>query len=109
KRLAGKILTFKDLYNLKGIRTSGGSRSCREMIDLAAESARSLRTLRIEVAGKRIHSSLTRGVIHTQHTPFNPRRDNYQHPQDSSAGTDAGLAASEWLGFSTESDTKASI
>ena len=45
KPLSGKRLGVKDIYNLKGVRTSGGNRAYRDLVDPAPESAAALQTL----------------------------------------------------------------
>jgi len=117
KPLSGKRLVVKDLYDLKGVRTSGGSRAYREMIDVAPETAPALQKLidlGAVVVGKTKTTQFALGERPTadyvdQIAPFNPRGDGYQHPQGSSAGTGAGVAAYDWLDFGTGSDTGGSV
>jgi Asp-tRNA(Asn)/Glu-tRNA(Gln) amidotransferase A subunit family amidase len=117
KPLSGKRLVVKDLYDLKGVRTSGGSRAYREMIDPSEESAPALQLLidmGAVVVGKTKTTQFALGERPTadyvdQLAPFNPRGDGYQHPQGSSCGTGAGLASYEWLDLGTGSDTGGSV
>lgn len=115
--LSGKRLAVKDIYDLKGVRTSGGNRAYREMTSPAESSAPSLQML-IEmgavVVGKTKTTQFALGERPTadyvdQLAPFNPRGDGYQHPQGSSCGTGAGIASYEWLDFGTGSDTGGSV
>lgn len=111
--LEGKRLIVKDIFNLKGIRTSAGSRSYFALDKIAAETAPSLQKL-IDLGAVVVAKSKTTqfalGEAPTvdyvdQLAPFNPRGDGYQNPQGSSSGTGAGLAAYPWLDFGTGSDT----
>ena len=115
--LSGKRLVVKDLYDLKGVRTSGGNRAYREMVSPADTSAPALQMLidmGAVVVGKTKTTQFALGERPTadyvdQLAPFNPRGDGYQHPQGSSCGTGAGVASYEWLDFGTGSDTGGSV
>lgn len=117
KPLSGKRLVVKDIYDLKGVRTSGGNRAYREMISPAESSAPALQKLidlGAVVVGKTKTTQFALGERPTadyvdQLAPFNPRGDNYQHPQGSSCGTGASLASYSWLDFGTGSDTGGSV
>lgn len=117
KPLSGKRLAVKDLYDLKGLRTSGGSRAYRAMTDPAENTALALQkliNLGAVVVGKTKTTQFALGERPTadyvdQLAPFNPRGDGYQHPQGSSCGTGAGVASYEWLDFGTGSDTGGSV
>lgn len=117
KPLRGKRLAVKDIYDLKGVRTSGGNRAYRDLVDPAEENAPSLQKLidmGAVVIGKTKTTQFALGERPTadyvdQLAPFNPRGDGYQHPQGSSAGTGAGLASYDWLDIATGSDTGGSV
>jgi len=117
KPLLGKRLGVKDIYDLKGVRTSGGNRAYRDLTDPAPASAPSLQKLidmGAVVIGKTKTTQFALGERPTadyvdQLAPFNPRGDGYQHPQGSSAGTGAGLASYEWMDIATGSDTGGSV
>jgi Asp-tRNA(Asn)/Glu-tRNA(Gln) amidotransferase A subunit family amidase len=117
KPLSGKRLVVKDIYDLKGVRTSGGNRAYRELMEPAKENALALQKLidlGAVVVGKTKTTQFALGERPTadyvdQLAPFNPRGDGYQHPQGSSSGTGAGIAAYEWLDFGTASDTGGSV
>jgi Asp-tRNA(Asn)/Glu-tRNA(Gln) amidotransferase A subunit family amidase len=115
--LSGKRLGVKDIYDLKGVRTSGGNRAYRDLTEPASESAQALQKLidmGAVVIGK---TKTTQFALEERPTadyvdqlaPFNPRDDGYQHPQGSSAGTGAGLASYEWMDIATGSDTGGSV
>lgn len=111
--LSGKRFGVKDLYDLKGVRTSGGSRAYRDLVNPTSDSAPALQKLidmGAVVIGKTKTTQFALGERPTadyvdQLAPFNPRGDGYQHPQGSSAGTGAGLASYEWLDIAMGSDT----
>ncbi|KAF2714250.1 amidase signature enzyme [Pleomassaria siparia CBS 279.74] len=115
--LSGKRLAVKDLYDVKGLRTSGGNRAYRAMTDPATDTAPALQKLidlGAVVVGKTKTTQFALGERPTadyvdQLAPFNPRGDGYQHPQVSSCGTGAGVASYEWLDFGTATDTGGSV
>jgi Asp-tRNA(Asn)/Glu-tRNA(Gln) amidotransferase A subunit family amidase len=115
--LSGKRLGVKDIYDLKGLRTSGGNRAYRDLTEPALESAQALQKLidmGAVVIGKTKTTQFALGERPTadyvdQLAPFNPRGDGYQHPQGSSAGTGAGLASYDWMDIATGSDTGGSV
>jgi Asp-tRNA(Asn)/Glu-tRNA(Gln) amidotransferase A subunit family amidase len=117
KPLSGKRLGVKDIYNLKGVRTSGGNRAYRDLVNPAPESAAALQKLidmGAVVIGKTKTTQFALGERPTadyvdQLAPFNPRGDGYQHPQGSSAGSGAGLASYDWMDIATASDTGGSV
>jgi Asp-tRNA(Asn)/Glu-tRNA(Gln) amidotransferase A subunit family amidase len=117
KPLSGKRLGVKDIYDLKGVRTSGGNRAYRDLVEPAPASALALQKLidlGAVVIGKTKTTQFALGEKPTadyvdQLAPFNPRGDGYQHPQGSSAGTGAGLASYEWMDIATGSDTGGSV
>jgi Asp-tRNA(Asn)/Glu-tRNA(Gln) amidotransferase A subunit family amidase len=115
--LSGKRLGVKDIYDLKGVRTSGGNRAYRDLTESALASAPALQKLidmGAVVIGKTKTTQFALGERPTadyvdQLAPFNPRGDGYQHPQGSSAGTGAGLASYDWMDIATGSDTGGSV
>lgn len=115
--LSGKRLGVKDIYDLKGVRTSGGNRAYRELVDPAVDSASALQkliNLGAVVIGKTRTTQFALGERPTadyvdQLAPFNPRGDGYQHPQGSSAGSGAGLGSYDWMDIATASDTGGSV
>ncbi|ETN42106.1 uncharacterized protein HMPREF1541_04045 [Cyphellophora europaea CBS 101466] len=115
--LEGKRLGVKDIFDIKGIRTSAGSRSYFALDKIASETAPSLQALvdlGAVLVGKTKTTQFALGEAPTvdyvdQLAPFNPRGDGYQNPQGSSSGTGAGVASYEWLDFGTGSDTGGSV
>lgn len=115
--LSGKRLGVKDIYDLKGVRTSGGNRAYRDLTEPASESAQALQKLidmGAVVIGKTKTTQFALGERPTadyvdQLAPFNPRGDGYQHSQGSSVGTGASLASYEWMDIATGSDTGGAV
>jgi hypothetical protein len=111
--LEGKRLGVKDIFDVKGIRTSAGSRSyfaLGKIADQTAPALQSLVDLGAVIVGKTKTTQFALGEAPTvdyvdQLAPFNPRGDGYQNPQGSSSGSGAGVAAYSWLDFGTASDT----
>lgn len=117
KPLAGVRLGIKDLYDLKGVRKSSGSRAWYKLYPPANESAVAVQNL-IDagaiVVGKMKTSQFANGETATAdwvdyHAPFNPRGDGYQDGSSSSTGPAAGVASYPWLDISLGSDTGGSI
>lgn len=117
KPLAGVRLGIKDLYDLKGVKKSSGSRAWYQLYPPANESAVAVQNL-IDagaiVVGKMKTSQFANGETATAdwvdyHAPFNPRGDGYQDGSSSSTGPAAGVASYPWLDISLGSDTGGSI
>lgn len=117
KPLAGVRIGVKDLYDLKGLKTSGGNRALYEMSDIKNETAFAVQRLidaGAVVVGKNKLSEFAYGGRHvTEHIdyllPVNPRGDGYNSPGDSSGGSSSAVASYEWLDASMGSDTGGSI
>ncbi|OAQ95804.1 hypothetical protein LLEC1_01694 [Akanthomyces lecanii] len=117
KPLSGIRLGVKDVFNLKGVRTGGGSRAYFALYPPAAETASSLQRLidmGAVVVGKLKTSQFAIGQVPTanyvdQLAPFNPRGDGYQSPSGSSCGPGAAIASYDWLDLALGTDTTGSI
>ncbi|KAF5003629.1 hypothetical protein FDECE_9835 [Fusarium decemcellulare] len=117
KPLAGVRIGVKDLYDLKGLKTSGGNRALYEMSNVKNETAFAVQKLidaGATVVGKNKLSEFAfAGAYVPEHIdyllPFNPRGDGYQSPGDSSGGSAAAAASYDWLDASMGSDTGGSI
>lgn len=104
--LAGDRIAVKDIFHLKGLKTSLCS---RDYLDLypeqaaTAEIVRSLVTLGANIVGKTHLSSFAMWEEPTQcvdfQDAFNPRGDGYQSPAGSSSGSGAAIASYEWVDF----------
>ena len=115
--LAGVRLAVKDLYDLKGMKTSGGSRALFEITNAANATATAVQKLinagAIVVGKNKLSQFAIAGQYHLDHIdyllPFNPRGDGYNSPGDSSGGSAAAVASYDWLDVSIGSDTGGSI
>ncbi|KAF2676087.1 glutamyl-tRNA amidotransferase [Lentithecium fluviatile CBS 122367] len=117
KPLAGIRIGIKDIYDIKGLRTSNGNRAWYWLYPPANATATPVQNL-IDagaiVVGKMITSQFANGESATAdwvsyHEAFNPRGDGYQDTSSSSSGGGAGAAAYEWLDITLGSDTGGSV
>ncbi|EZF11588.1 hypothetical protein H112_07393 [Trichophyton rubrum D6] len=117
KPLAGVRLGVKDIFDVKGLKTSNGNRAWYQLYPAANRTAIAVQNLvdaGAVVVGKMKTSQFANGETATAdwvdyHAPFNPRGDGYQDPGSSSAGCAAGEAAYPWLDIALGSDTGGSI
>lgn len=117
KPLAGVRVGIKDIYDIKGLRTSNGNRAWYWLYAPANNTATPVQNL-IDagaiIVGKMVTSQFANGETATAdwvdyHESFNPRGDGYQDTSSSSAGGGAGTAAYAWLDVSLGSDTGGSV
>ncbi|KAK2595476.1 hypothetical protein QQS21_006816 [Conoideocrella luteorostrata] len=117
KPLAGVRLGVKDIYDLRGMKTSNGNRAWYSFYKAANESATAVQNL-IDagaiVVGKLKTSQFANGETATAdwvdyHSPFNPRGDGYQDGSSSSTGPASAEASYPWLDITLGSDTGGSI
>lgn len=117
KPLAGVRVGIKDIYDIKGLRTSNGNRAWYWLYPPANNTATPVQNLidaGAVIVGKMITSQFANGETATAdwvdyHESFNPRGDGYQDTSSSSAGGGSGTAAYAWLDVSLGSDTGGSI
>ncbi|KAF2403866.1 amidase signature enzyme [Trichodelitschia bisporula] len=117
KPLAGVRLGVKDIYDLKGLKTSNGNRAWYHFYPEANGTAPPVQNLIDAGAipvGKMKTSQFANGESATAdwvdyHAPFNPRGDGYQQPSSSSSGPGAAAGAYEWLDIALGSDTGGSV
>ncbi|KAJ4371416.1 hypothetical protein N0V83_004633 [Neocucurbitaria cava] len=117
KPLAGVRIGVKDIYDLKGLRTSCGNRAYYWLYPPASNTATPVQNLidaGAVIIGKMLTSQFANGETATAdwvdyHEAFNPRGDGYQDTSSSSAGAGAGTASYPWLDVSLGSDTGGSI
>ncbi|KAI0886343.1 amidase signature domain-containing protein [Annulohypoxylon maeteangense] len=115
--LAGLRLAVKDLYDLRGLRTSGGNRALYEMSQSKNATALPVQKLidagAVVVGKNHLSEFAFAGIDVPEHVdyvlPFNPRGDGYSSPSDSSGGSGAAVASYDWLDVSMGSDTGGSI
>lgn len=117
KPLAGVRLGVKDIYDLRGQRTSDGNRAFYALYPPRTANANPVQRL-IDagaiVVGKMKTSQFANGELATAdwvdyHAPFNPRADGYQDGSSSSTGAGSGEGSYSWLDLSLGSDTGGSI
>ena len=117
KPLAGVRIGIKDIYDIKGLRTSNGNRAWYWLYPPASNTATPVQKL-IDagaiIVGKMITSQFANGETATAdwvdyHEAFNPRGDGYQDTSSSSSGAGAATAAYPWLDASLGSDTGGSV
>lgn len=102
KPLAGVRLGVKDIFDIKGLKTSNGNRAWYHLYSAAnttSVAAQNLIDAGAVVVGKMKTSQFANGETATAdwvdyHAPFNPRGDGYNDPSSSSAGPAAGIGAS---------------
>jgi Asp-tRNA(Asn)/Glu-tRNA(Gln) amidotransferase A subunit family amidase len=107
----------KDLYDLKGLRTSGGNRALFAMRDAKTATAPAIQRLinagAVIVGKNKLSEFAFAGPSIIDHVdylmPFNPRGDGYQSASDSSGGSAVAVASYAWLDASIGSDTGGSI
>ncbi|RMY48038.1 hypothetical protein D0865_08325 [Hortaea werneckii] len=117
KPLAGLRLGVKDIYHVKGIKTSGGNRAYFYLYEAQNATAPAVQRLTDQGAilvGKMGTVQFANGDSPTAdwvdlHCPFNPRADGYQDPSGSSTGPGAGIGAYDWLDIAVGSDTGGSM
>jgi hypothetical protein len=117
KPLAGVRIGIKDIYDIKGLRTSNGNRAWYWLYPPAENTAPPVQNLidaGAVIVGKMITSQFANGETATAdwvdyHEAFNPRGDGYQDTSSSSSGGGAGTAAYPWLDVSLGSDTGGSV
>ncbi|RMY03271.1 hypothetical protein D0868_07547 [Hortaea werneckii] len=117
KPLAGLRLGVKDIYHVKGIKTSGGNRAYFYLYEAQNATAPAVQRLVDQGAilvGKMGTVQFANGDSPTAdwvdlHCPFNPRADGYQDPSGSSTGPGAGIGAYDWLDIAVGSDTGGSM
>ncbi|BCR90953.1 uncharacterized protein ACHE_60839S [Aspergillus chevalieri] len=117
KPLAGVRIAVKDLYDLKGMKTSGGNRALFEISKPKNATAVAVQKLidagAIVVGKNKLSEFAFAGPYVTEHIdyllPFNPRGDGYNSPGDSSGGSGSAVASYGWLDASMGSDTGGSI
>ncbi|KAI1455469.1 amidase signature domain-containing protein [Annulohypoxylon moriforme] len=115
--LAGLRLAVKDLYDLRGLKTSGGNRALYEMRQFKNATALPVQKLidagAVVVGKNHLSEFAFAGIAVPEHVdyilPFNPRGDGYSSPSDSSGGSGAAVASYDWLDVSMGSDTGGSI
>ncbi|TAQ89905.1 hypothetical protein B7494_g1791 [Chlorociboria aeruginascens] len=110
--LSGMRITVKDMFQIKGFRTSLGSRAYLDLYPPASRTAPAIQKLigsGAIVLGLTQLCSMVGTTEPTQcidfQAPFNPRGDGYQSPSGGSNGQPSAIAAYEWLDIAIGSDS----
>ncbi|OHF02290.1 hypothetical protein CORC01_02283 [Colletotrichum orchidophilum] len=104
--LAGKRIGVKDIYDIKGLKTTLGSKAWTQMTSEANETAPSIQRI-IDLGGTVVGKQKTSQFASAAHAwewtdvyyPQNPRGDGYLSCSASSAGGACSIAAYDWLDF----------
>lgn len=113
---AGFRISIKDLYDMKGLQTAGGSRAWAEITTTAnvtAPAIQRLIDLGAHLVGKQKTAQFASGANpwdwYDVQYPFNPRGDEWLTCSASSAGAGCSMAAYDWLDHAIGSDTGSSV
>lgn len=114
--LAGARVAIKDLFDMKGLVTSGGSQAWATINPIANTTAPSIQRIIDQggiLVGKYKLAQFASGANpwdwQDEHYPFNPRGDGYLTCSASSSGGGCSVAAYEWLDYAIGSDTGSSM
>lgn len=110
--LAGLRIAVKDTQDVRGVKTTGSSRSYARLYGPQEKSATGVQRLLEHgaiVIGKLKSTQFGESEWATRdwvdyHAPWNPRADGYQTPSASSSGSGVAAAAYDWLDLSTGTD-----
>jgi hypothetical protein len=113
---AGFRISVKDLYDISGLQTAGGSRAWAEITPVANETAPAIQRLvdlGAHLVGKQKTAQFASGANpwewYDVQYPFNPRGDEWLACSASSAGAGCSMAAYDWLDHAIGSDTGSSV
>lgn len=113
---AGFRVGIKDLFDMKGLKTSGGSRAYERITKSANATAPSIQRivdLGGELVGKNKLAQFASGADpwewQDEHYPFNPRGDGWLTCSASSSGGACAVAAYDWLDYAIGTDTGSSM
>ncbi|PVI03451.1 amidase signature enzyme [Periconia macrospinosa] len=115
--LAGLRFAVKDIFHVKGLKTSGGSRAYYQVY---GPQNYTTQTVEKSLAGGAQLVGKTRTIAFALGAPnngaeidyldpWNPRGDGYQSTGGSSSGSGSAATAYEWLDFTIGSDTGGSV
>ncbi|KAF2748794.1 amidase signature enzyme [Sporormia fimetaria CBS 119925] len=115
--LAGLRFAVKDIFHVKGLKTSGGSRAYYQVYgpqNYTTETVEKTLTGGAQLVGKTrtiafALSAPANGKEIDYLDPWNPRGDGYQTTGGSSSGSGSAATAYDWLDFTIGSDTGGSV
>ncbi|KAI0181692.1 amidase family protein [Hypoxylon sp. FL1284] len=113
---AGYRVAIKDLFDMKGLFTSGGSQAWAKIVEAANETAPSIQRI-VDLGGvlvgkyklAQFASGANPWQWQDEHYPFNPRGDGWLTCSASSSGGGCSVAAYDWLDFAIGTDTGSSM
>ncbi|TID19091.1 amidase family protein [Venturia nashicola] len=116
RALAGERVAIKDLFDIKGLQTSGGSQAWATITPTANETAPSIQKI-VDLGGvlvgkyklAQFASGANPWDWQDEQYPFNPRGDGWLTCSASSSGGGCSIAAYDWLDFAIGSDTGSSM
>ncbi|KAK4201320.1 amidase signature domain-containing protein [Triangularia verruculosa] len=111
--LNGYRIAVKDIFEIKNVRISVGSRAYYELYDKAPKKTAACIKLLIAAGATIVGTTKLASFAATEEpvecidydAPWNPRADGYQSPAGSSSGSGAAMAAYGWLDITIGSDT----
>ncbi|KAK7752396.1 hypothetical protein SLS62_005734 [Diatrype stigma] len=114
--LAGLRVAIKDLFDMRGLVTSGGSQAWAEITEPANETAPCIQRI-VDLGGvlvgkyklAQFASGANPWDWQDELYPFNPRGDGWLTCSASSSGGGCAVAAYDWLDFAIGSDTGSSM
>ncbi|KAI3556541.1 hypothetical protein CABS01_03673 [Colletotrichum abscissum] len=114
--LSGTRIGVKDIYDVKGLKSTLGSKAWTQMTTKADATAPSIQRI-IDLGGTVVGKQKTSQFASAAHAwewtdvyyPQNPRGDGYLSCSASSAGGGCSIAAYDWLDFAIGSDTGQSM
>jgi Asp-tRNA(Asn)/Glu-tRNA(Gln) amidotransferase A subunit family amidase len=106
--LAGSRLSLKDIFDVRGVKTTLSSKAWAELYpepQVSAQYVDHLLDLGVVIVGKTKATQFSTAMewIDFQ-SPTNPRGDRYQEPSGSSTGAAASLAGYNWLDYAIGGD-----
>ncbi|KAK4507951.1 hypothetical protein PRZ48_001686 [Zasmidium cellare] len=113
---AGFRVAVKDIYDMKGLVTTGGSRAWGLINPAANATAPAIQRI-VDLGGvlvgkfklAQFASGADPWMWQDEHPPFNPRGDGWLSCSASSSGGGCAVAAYDWLDFAIGSDTDESM
>jgi Asp-tRNA(Asn)/Glu-tRNA(Gln) amidotransferase A subunit family amidase len=116
-QLAGLRFAVKDIFHIKGMKTSGGSLAYYQIYDYqnyTMETVEFCLNAGAELIGKLKTIAFALGAPNNGQEidypdPWSARGDGYQNTGGSSSGSGAAVAAYDWVDFTLGSDTGGSV
>lgn len=110
---AGLRVAVKDIFQIKGIRTSLCNRAYYELYPSATKTAGCIEIL-LQSGARIVGTTKLASFAATEEpiecidfqAPWNPRADGYQSPAGSSSGSAVAIASYPWLDIAIGSDSK---